>query len=113
MAILQRLYNAHLSRDFQNHIISLFVTSNGELQAVSARTITNALKKSVRLLKLEEVGVHASLVSIHSLRSGGATVMHLNGIPDTIIEKMGRWSSDTFLIYMQEQLSIFSKNVLW
>ena len=37
--------------------------------------------------------------------------MHLNGIPDTIIKKMGRWSSDMFLIYIQEQLSIFSKNV--
>ena len=89
MAILRRLSNACLSRDFQNHIISSFVTPNGELHSISARTITNALKKSVRLLKLEEVGVHASLVSRHSLQSGGATVMHLNGIPDTVIKKMG------------------------
>jgi hypothetical protein len=37
--------------------------------------------------------------------------MHLNGIPDSTIQKMGRWSSDTFLIYIHEQIAAFSKGV--
>jgi hypothetical protein len=37
--------------------------------------------------------------------------MHLNGIPDSTIQKMGRWSSDTFLIYIHEQIAAFSRGV--
>ena len=46
---------------------------NGGLNTIAAHTITNALKKSVRLLKLEDIGIYPALVSTHSLRSGGTT----------------------------------------
>ena len=34
--------------------------------------------------------------------------MHLNGIHHDTIWKQGRWSSDTFLMYIHEQISAFS-----
>lgn len=34
--------------------------------------------------------------------------MHLNGVNHDKIRKMGRWSSDTFLMYIHEQVSAFS-----
>ena len=34
--------------------------------------------------------------------------MHLNGIDRDKIRKQGRWSSDTFLMYIHEQISAFS-----
>ena len=34
--------------------------------------------------------------------------MHLNGIHRDTIRKQGRWSSDTFLMYIHEQISAFS-----
>jgi len=39
--------------------------------------------------------------SPHSLRSGGATAAHLAGIPDTLIQAQGRWSSDAYKIYVR------------
>ena len=34
--------------------------------------------------------------------------MHLNGIHHNTIQKQGQWSSDTFLMYIHEQISVFS-----
>ncbi|CCO37674.1 hypothetical protein RSOLAG1IB_00012 [Rhizoctonia solani AG-1 IB] len=37
----------------------------------------------------------------HSLRSGGATALALLGVPDSYIQKIGRWSSDAWQGYVQ------------
>jgi len=42
-----------------------------------------------------------SEVSGHSLRAGGATALALEGAPDAIIQRMGRWSSSAFQIYIR------------
>ena len=34
--------------------------------------------------------------------------MHLHNTPTHTIRKMGRWSSDTFLDYIHEQIAVFS-----
>ena len=38
-------------------------------------------------------------------------MMHLQGIDPNTIKKMGCWSSDTFLMYIHDQISAFSKGV--
>lgn len=40
-------------------------------------------------------------VASHSLRAGGATALAQAGIPPHIIQAIGRWSSDTFQIYIR------------
>ncbi|KAG7349649.1 hypothetical protein IV203_012246 [Nitzschia inconspicua] len=47
-------------------------------------------------------------ISSHSLRAGGAMALHLGGVPAHTIKILGRWSSDTFLLYIQEQITGFS-----
>ena len=37
--------------------------------------------------------------------------MHLNGIDTTTIQKIGRWKSTTFLMYIPEQISAFATGV--
>ena len=51
-----------------------------------------------------------------SMRAGGATALAENGIPPSLIQAMGRWSSDTFRIYVRKnpvliQAMIHSKSI--
>lgn len=89
-------------------IISTYFTKNGKKKSLSSRAITNMLKKAVQALNLEKHGFPAKAIASHSLRAGGAMAMHLNGVDRDTIRKMGRWSSDTFLMYIHEQISAFS-----
>ena len=56
-------------------------------------------------------GFNLQDVSSHSLRAGGAMALKLHGYDRDTIKKMGRWSSDTFLTYIHEQISAFSKGL--
>lgn len=38
----------------------------------------------------------------HSMRAGGATTLAENGVPTSLIQLIGRWSSDAFLIYIRK-----------
>jgi len=80
-------------------------------RCITATLINTAVKQSTGYLGLEQHGLHKNHVGSHSLRAGGAMAMHLNGISDNTIKKMGRWSSDTFLMYIHEQISAFSKGI--
>jgi hypothetical protein len=73
--------------------------------------ITRALQTAVQHLRLDRQGIRPSNVSSHSLRAGEATAIDLNNIPDSTIQKMGRWSSNTFLICIHEQIAAFSRGV--
>ena len=73
--------------------------------------INTAIKDAVVKLKLHQQGIKREFVGSHSLRAGGAMAMHLNGVSDNTIKKMGRWSTDTFLMYIHQQISAFSKGV--
>ena len=46
-----------------------------------------------------------------SLRAGRANALHLSGYSDREIMKMGRWRSATFMEYISEQLSAFTKGM--
>ena len=75
------------------------------------KNINDALKRTVVALNLVASGFPPDAISSHSLRAGGAMAMHLNGVSPVTIRKQGRWSSDTFLMYIHEQISAFSKGV--
>jgi hypothetical protein len=75
---------------------------------LQACDINNMVKSAVRAMRLDDKGFPPEAVSSHSLRAGGAMAMHLNGIGRDTIRKQGRWSSDTFLMYIHEQISAFS-----
>ena len=78
---------------------------------VTNEHINSIVKGAVAALGLTKNGYTKQLVSSHSLRAGGAMAMKLNGIDRDAIRKVGRWSSDTFLMYIHTQISAFSKDV--
>ena len=78
---------------------------------IKADDITKALKHAAAATGLYVLGYTQDDVSSHSLRAGGAMAMHLNGVKTTTIRKMGRWKSDTFLMYIHEQISAFAAGV--
>jgi hypothetical protein len=46
----------------------------------------------------------------HSFRIGGTTALLCSGVNPEIVKKLGRWSSDAFLIYWRSLGHLFSKN---
>jgi hypothetical protein len=80
-------------------------------QSITAQNINDTLKLAAREIGLYQLGFTPGDISSHSLRAGGAMAMHLNGIDANTIRKMGRWKSDTFLMYIHEQISAFATGV--
>jgi hypothetical protein len=90
---------------------TFFETGTKTVKTVDASFINKQLKKAVLATKLDRKGFLPANISSHSLRAGGAMAMHLNGISSHQIRKMGRWSSDTFLMYIHEQVAAFSAGI--
>ena len=78
---------------------------------ITAQHINISLKHAAGTIGLYTLGYDEGDVSSHSLRAGGAMAMHLNGIDPNTIQKMGRWKSNTFLMYIHEQISAFATGV--
>jgi Phage integrase family len=79
--------------------------------SITAQHINTTLKQAAGEIGLYQLGYTEADVSSHSLRAGGAMAMHLNGVDANTIRKMGRWKSDTFLMYIHEQISAFATGV--
>jgi hypothetical protein len=94
---------------FATDIISTYYSDRAkQTQPLQAGDINKLVKTAVCLLGLDKKGFPPECISSHSLRAGGAMAMHLNNIDRDKIRKQGRWSSDTFLMYIHEQISAFS-----
>ncbi len=91
----------------QNTCLSAYYKQSTCHQVWSSR-INKAVKLAVQNLGLTRQGFALSQVSSHSLRAGGAMALKLHGYDRDTIKKIGRWSSDTFLTYIHEQISAFS-----
>jgi Phage integrase family len=80
-------------------------------QSITSQHINATLKQAAGEIGLYKLGYTPNDVSSHSLRAGGAMAMHLNGVDANTIRKMGRWKSETFLMYIHEQISAFATGV--
>ena len=96
----------------QDTIIETFFTPTyPQGKSVTAAKMNKAIKYAVKFLDLNKKGLLPEHVGSHSLRAGGATAMYLNKVDHNTIKKMGRWSSDTFLMYIHEQIAAFSSGI--
>jgi len=62
---------------------------------------------------LARAGIPGNFPS-HSFRTGAATVAARNGNPDHLIQSLGRWSSNTYQLYIRmpsEALAILSRRL--
>ena len=85
--------------------------ANGQPIRVTAAQIRGLIRHGAALDDLESKGFHPSRIGSHSLRAGGAVALKLAGCDDTMIRKLGRWSSDTFLVYIRDQIANLTTGV--
>jgi hypothetical protein len=53
-----------------------------------------------------EAGYKDELFGNHSLRAGGTTDLLAAGVPDIIVQKMGRWESGTYKLYFRDDWEV-------
>jgi hypothetical protein len=100
---LARLVDA-LSGLPANTTLGTFHTATGTSQ-VTSREILEAVRQGARWDNLHLVGYDYTHIGTHSLHSRGATRLCLEGFNKDVIGLMGRWSSDTYLKYIQPQIA--------
>jgi hypothetical protein len=71
---------------------------------VSNQDILEAVRQGAIRDNLDHSGYDYSLIGTHSLRSGGATQLCLEGFNKDVIHLIGWWSSDTNVKYIQPQV---------
>jgi integrase len=91
-----------------NALISLY----GPHQHVLAKHIAAVIQQGAVRSMIWLNGYDISQVGPHSLRASGAMQLALNGIPDSMIQKLGRWSSQqTWLQYLHGQISCLTRGL--
>ena len=78
---------------------------------ITDQDIKQAIRTAAKTLNLRDQGIDPDLLGTHSLRAGGAMALKLQGFADTIIMKLGRWTSLTFLQYIHNQIAHLSAGV--
>lgn len=76
------------------HPGSLFLHSNG--QPLTRANLISAVREA-----LQGAGLDVTRYSGHSFRIGAATAAAAVGLPDSLIQTLGRWKSQAFLSYIQ------------
>ena len=71
---------------------------------VRASAISKILLVAVRRTSLQDKGFVPSRIGSHSIRASGAMALYLNAVDPTLIKKLGRWRSDTWLTYIHSQI---------
>jgi len=84
--------------DTPNASTPVFTHPKGRL--LLKQTFTNWLKRS-----LSTLGFNPKLYAGHSLRIGGAVSAHRAGVPEHIIQTMGRWRGDSYRLYIRYEPS--------
>ena len=84
---------------------------NGEWHSLQSTDIITIVRTSAKILKLDKQGIHPDLIGAHSLRAGSAMALCLHGFEDTVIMKMGRWTSLTFLQYIHTQIAHLAEDI--
>jgi hypothetical protein len=72
---------------------------------VTGQEILEAVCQGARWDYLYLAGYDYAHIGTHSLHSGGATRLCLEGFNKDVIQLMGRWSSNTYLKYIQPQIA--------
>jgi hypothetical protein len=88
-----------------------FTDANNKLQQVTSAEIQSAIQIGATHDNLVAQGYSLDRIGTHSLRSGGAMHLKLAGYDNDIIQKLGRWSTNTYLLYIQTQIGQLTAGV--
>jgi len=84
--------------------LGTYVDPGGVVRRVTANEIRAAVHLGAANDNLEAMGYDLTRIGSHSIRSGGASHLKLCGYDEATIKKLGRWSGDTYLRYIQNQI---------
>jgi len=110
-AIIRRIKHIRKHTTNPETMLGSYFEPGKTIKSITTYLVTKAIKNAAKELELHKQGLTPKHISSHSLRAGGAMALHIAGVPDTTIKKLGRWSSDIFLMYIHEQIAIFSKGI--
>jgi hypothetical protein len=110
-ALARRIAHIMANTTDLNTAISTYYEAPQHPCQITPAQINAAIKTNVLQLGLHQFGFTRDNVSSHSLRAGGAMAMKLNGVDTITIKKHGRWSSNTFLDYIHEQIGALTAGV--
>ena len=109
-ALARRVHHIYANKGSGEDMLCTFADHVGK-GVVTDQDMGKVIKVAVVDLKLEAKGFPATRVGTHSLRAGGAVALALSGQSPEMIKKIGRWSSDTFLMYVHEQIAHLTAGV--
>lgn len=69
------------------------------------------IRSAVEAFGYEVLGIHPHEVGTHSVRRSFAMMNYLAGTSPFTIMKIGRWASDSFLLYIEKSVLTFSQGV--
>ena len=107
-ALVRRFLHLRDNNALKDDIISSYYDHLG-VGHVTDEEIRKAVKRAVIKLGLAKNGLTENRVGSHSLRAGGAMALNFAGAKRDTIKKFGRWSSDTFLLYIHDQIAEYSE----
>ena len=91
--------------------ICSFLTEDGKVIFINSAQVLPRLRAIVEKIGKTKLGFSKDDIGMHSVRSGGTMAMFLSGVPTIIIMRIGRWSSESFLEYIREQVESFTFGV--
>jgi len=107
-ALGRRCRHMQLHGATQKTFLSAYWVDNIQYN-VTAEDMSRGLKMAASALRYPtHKGIPIERINTHSLRSGGANALALNGYSDTQIQKMGRWRGATFKEYIREELACYA-----
>jgi hypothetical protein len=110
-ALARRLHN--IQPGSKQRPISTVFPLHKEPTRVSDRNITIAVRWGATRDGLLERGYTLNQVSLHSLCSGGAIALKLSGASTDTIMRVGRWTSNTYMMYIHSLIGALSKGLAW
>ena len=107
-ALARRVHHILSNGGKQTDLLCTFLSDAGKWDSVTPSNMIEELRSAATRIDLKSRGIDPDLIGVHSLRAGGAMALKLHGRSDTAIQKMGRWSSTTFLEYIHTQIGHIS-----
>ena len=86
-ATAQRIHHILSNGGSEENLLSDYLTETGTWDTVTALDMLRAVRQSAKALNLHENRIDPDLIGVHSLRTGGAMALKLQGVSDTTIQK--------------------------
>lgn len=91
--------------------LGTFRSSTSTIDRIRPSDIVDAIRFAAVEDGLLAAGFQLERIGSHSLRSGGAVNLRLNGYNHDTIKKLGRWSGKTYLHYIQSSVGELTSGV--